>query len=352
MRRIRAFLGWLQGSTEALVRRSVSVPTLILTLVLVTVAAPVAIPALVFADIVQRRRLARTRAYLMLGLFAFCDTVAIARAMGISVRYAGRREGYIRAHFELQKWWGTTLFKGAIRIFGLKVTIENPELAAGGPVLVFPRHVSPVDNLLPLYLVSGPHDIMLRWVINRWLQRDPSIDIVGHRLPNLFVSTARKQGGEALEVAKLGENLGPTDGVLIFPEGALYTHARREQVLESLARQDPALHARAERIQYMLPPRLGGVLGLLDTAEGADVLFIAHHGLEGARKYTSIVWGALVHAELRIKLWRVPAADVPTTPEARTDWLFEWWEEMDRWVGEVIEASEAYLSGERPSSDP
>jgi hypothetical protein len=196
--------------------------------------------------------------------------------------------------------------------------------------------VSPVDNLLPLYLIAGPHGVRLRWVINRWLQRDPCIDIVGHRLPNLFVSTARKQRGESMGVAQLGEDLGPTDGVLIFPEGALYTPSRREQILQALETQDPALHARAERIAYMLPPRLGGVLGLLESAEGADVLFIAHHGLEGARKYTSIAWGALVHAELRIKLWRVPAADIPKTPEERTDWLFEWWERMDRWVGEVI----------------
>jgi hypothetical protein len=346
MRRIRALVGWLQDSTETVVRRAISVPAVFLILIAVSAAAPVAIPALIIADLVQRRRLARTRAYLMLWLFAFCDSVGISRAAVISIRYARQAEAYQRANFDLEKWWGLTLFKGAIRIFGIRVTIENPELAEGGPVLVFPRHVSPVDNLLPLYLVSGPHDILLRWVINRWLQRDPCIDIVGHRLPNLFVSTARKSRGEAADVAKLGESLGPTDGVLIFPEGALYTRERHDHVLASLEQQDPALHARALRIEHMLPPRLGGVLGLLDSAEGADVLFVGHYGLEGARRYTSIAWGALVHADLRIKLWRVPAADIPKTAEERTDWLFEWWETMDRWVAGVIAENE----GEVPAS--
>ncbi len=341
MRRIRALVGWLQDSTETVVRRAISVPAVFLILIAVSAAAPVAVPALTVADLVQRRRLARTRAYLMLWLFAFCDCVGISRAAVISLRYARQKDASTRANFELEKWWGLTLFKGAVRIFGIRVTVENAELAEGGPVLVFPRHVSPVDNLLPLYLVSGPHDILLRWVINRWLQRDPCIDIVGHRLPNLFVSTARKRGGESSDVAKLGEGLGPGDGVLIFPEGALYTRERREHVLQVLEAQDPVLHARALRIQHMLPPRLGGVLGLLDSAEGADVLFVGHYGLEGARKYTSIAWGALVHTELRIKLWRVPAADIPTTPEARTDWLFEWWETMDRWVAGVIAADDA-----------
>src|SRR5690606_16463643 len=100
------------------------------------------------------------------------------------------------------------------------------DLAEGGPVLVFPRHVSPVDNLLPLVVVSRPFGIKLRWVINRWLQRDPCIDIVGHRLPNIFVSTSRKSAGEAMGVAELGRDLEPDEGVLIFPEGALYTPQR------------------------------------------------------------------------------------------------------------------------------
>src|SRR5690606_28296971 len=118
-----------------------------------------------------------------------------------------------------------------------------------------------------------------------------------------------------------------------------------------------------------------GVLGLLDAAPGADVLFIGHHGMEGATKYTSIARGALVHARLRVRFWRVPASEIPKGQEARVArlfdgwgpvdgrgeeagagrvrfwrvpaseipkgqearvaWLFDCWERMDRWVAEV-----------------
>jgi hypothetical protein len=338
MRRIVGAGAWLKDSTETLVRRSISVPLVLVMFVLATIAAPFAIPALAVFDLVQGRKLAHTRAYLLLWLYSFCDTVGIIASAYIPLRHAGRRAAYDAANWKLEAWWGTTLFKGAVRIFGIHMTVEHPELGAGGPVLVFPRHVSPVDNLLPLALVSGPHHVRLRWVINRWLQRDPCIDIVGHRLPNLFVSTARRSKGEALGVAKLGENLGPDDGVLVFPEGALYTPERRLALLERFEAEDPALYERARHIQYMLPPRLGGVLGLLEIAPQADVLFIGHYGLEGARKYTSIAWGALVRADLRIKLWRVPAAGIPGTAEARTAWLFEWWKRMDDWVAEIVAA--------------
>jgi 1-acyl-sn-glycerol-3-phosphate acyltransferase len=345
MRRIVRAAAWVKDSTETLVRRCISVPTVLLLFVFATLAAPLALPSLVVVDMVHRRRFARTRAYLLLWLYGFCDTVGIMACAYIPLRHAGRREAYAAAHWKLEAWWGNTLFRGAVRIFGIKLTIEGAELGAGGPVLVFPRHVSPVDNLLPLYLVSAPHGVRLRWVINRWLQRDPCIDIIGHRLPNLFVSTARKGKGEALGVAKLGEDLGPGEGVLVFPEGALYTAERREALLRRFQVEDPGLYERARHIRYMLPPRLGGVLGLLEAAPQADVLFIGHYGLEGARKYTSIAWGALVRADLRIKLWRVPAAEIPETADERTAWLFEWWKRMDDWVAEIVEEGQPEVVG-------
>jgi hypothetical protein len=347
MRRILDWFRWFKDSTETLVRRSISIPLVLGIFVVATIVAPLAIPVLVVSDLFQGRKLARTRAYLLLWLYSFCDTVGVIACAYIPLRHVGRREAYDAANWKLESWWGNTLFKGAVRVFGIKIAVENPELGAGGPVLVFPRHVSPVDNLLPLVLVSGPHNVRLRWVINRWLQRDPCIDIVGHRLPNLFVSTARRSRGEALGVAALGENLGPDEGVLVFPEGALYTPERRTALLERFKTEDPALYERAKHIRYMLPPRLGGVLGLLEAAPNADVLFIGHYGLEGARKYTSIAWGALVRADLRIKLWRVPAADVPESPAERTAWLFEWWKRMDDWVAEIVEQQQG-----APATEP
>src|SRR5690606_32613150 len=131
-------------------------------------------------------------------------------------------------------------------------------------------------------------------------------------------STSRKSAGEAMGVAELGRDLEPDEGVLIFPEGALYTPQRREHLLARMReRGEHDLYERACRIKYMLPPRTGGVLSLLDAAPNADVLFIGTHGLEGATKYTSIAFGALVNARLRVRFWRVPAAEIPPGKEAR-----------------------------------
>jgi hypothetical protein len=35
-----------------------------------------------------------------------------------------------------------------------------------------------------------------------------------------------------------------------------------------------------------------------------------------------------------MRWWRVPRAEVPTDRDERIDWLFSWWEDIDRWVDE------------------
>ena len=33
-----------------------------------------------------------------------------------------------------------------------------------------------------------------------------------------------------------------------------------------------------------------------------------------------------------MRWWRVPRAEIPADREARIDWLFGWWEQIDRWI--------------------
>jgi len=44
--------------------------------------------------------------------------------------------------------------------------------------------------------------------------------------------------------------------------------------------------------------------------------------------------GALVGATIRVRFWRVPAADIPIGDDARIQWLYEHWQRIDDWVGE------------------
>lgn len=81
----------------------------------------------------------------------------------------------------------------------------------------------------------------------------------------------------------------------------------------------------------VLPPRPGGTLALLD-ATVADVVVLAHRGLEGLATVRDIWSGSLVNSKISLKLWRVPRAGIPIERSDRVDWLYRLWAEVDTWV--------------------
>lgn len=46
------------------------------------------------------------------------------------------------------------------------------------------------------------------------------------------------------------------------------------------------------------------------------------------------IWRALPldATVLRMHWWRVPTVDVPHDEDGQIDWLYQWWERIDRWV--------------------
>lgn len=314
-------------------RRVVTVPLFLSAAGLYAAVLPFLLAGGLVADVALRRRLASVRAFAMVGVYLFCETAGIFASAAIRLRH--RDPGaFIAANYRLQAWWAGTLFRAGVRLFSLRMDVDGAETPKTGPVIVMARHVSPIDNLLPVALVTVPFGLRLRWVINRSLLRDPCLDIVGNRLPNCFVQNGAKDSeAEIRRVEALARNLGPEDGVLIFPEGALFSRDRRQRVLARLeAGDDEALFERAKQLENLLPPRLGGAMALLAAAPSVDVVFIAHTGLEGATEYQSILGGGLTGRVIRVRMWRVPADDIPTAYEARVAWLFDQWAEIDRWV--------------------
>jgi hypothetical protein len=66
------------------------------------------------------------------------------------------------------------------------------------------------------------------------------------------------------------------------------------------------------------------------------VIFVAHAGLD---TITSIgdVWRRFpVDQVIRAKWWRVPFDEVPRAAdhEAQLQWLYGWWQRIDRWITE------------------
>ena len=317
-------------------RRVITIPAFLLAAALTWLATPFVLLIGVPIDLVLRRRMATARAWLMVVTFFTCEAAGIIATGWIWLRHRDR-ERFLDANFRLQCWWAGTLYRAGVRLFSLKVTIENAEVAATGPVIVMSRHVSPIDNLLPAVLISDRFGLRLRWVINRSLLRDPCLDIVGNRLPNCFVANSSGDSErEIRRVETLGRTLGPNDGVLIFPEGGLYSPARYRRVIDRLeASGDRELLARARRLRNVLPPRLGGSLALLEAARGVDVVFMAHTGLEDSTSYHAILQGGLIGREVRVHFWRVPASEIPTEASLRTTWFLDQWEALDAWVTEA-----------------
>ena len=122
---------------------------------------------------------------------------------------------------------------------------------------------------------------------------------------------------------------------MIFPEGGNFTPGRRQRAIEKLRRLGlEAMAQRAERMENVLAPRPGGFLAALDAAPDADVLLVAHTGLDHLLTVTD-VWRELpMDKQLVMRWWRVSREDIPDGREARIDWLFSWWEDIDRWVAE------------------
>jgi 1-acyl-sn-glycerol-3-phosphate acyltransferase len=211
------------------------------------------------------------------------------------------------------------------------VEVEGDDQLDLAPVIVFIRHASVADTLLPAMLISRQHKIRLRYVLKRQLLWDPCLDIVGNRLPNCFV---RRGSGESNLVQNLTSGLGPDDGILIYPEGTRFTPAKRERALQSLREKDvDGIYDRAAALRNVLPPRLGGALALLDSNQSADVVFCCHAGLDGIVDLRDFLRGSAVGLTIRIKFWRVPFKDIPCGRTEQIEWLFQNWKQMDDWVG-------------------
>jgi 1-acyl-sn-glycerol-3-phosphate acyltransferase len=234
-------------------------------------------------------------------------------------------------------------------LFGLRFEVEGLELAGPGPVLVMIRHASIIDNTLPDVVIGRAHGIGFRFVIKRELQMLPTIDIGGRWVPTLFVR--RASGDAAAELVRmlpLTVNLGPNDGLLIYPEGTRSTADKLARAKAIIAERQPELAPLAQRLRYLLPPRLGGVLALLESARGVDVVLFGHVGLDGFQFISDIWSGGLVNTTVHLKFWRFPGSEVPIELDARIAWLYDRWQELDDWIAQTIDAASTELSSSGP----
>jgi len=249
-----------------------------------------------------------------------------------------RRPYFERIHYDIVQAYLVLFFREARRVVRLKIVTEGaaPDAFPGEPLLVCCRHAGPADSFTLMYALMHWYGREPRVVLKDTLAWDPAIDVILNRLPNRFISPNPGRGEDLeAQVGQLARNLDENDAFVIFPEGGNFTPARRERAIAKLRRL--GLHGmarRAERMQNVLAPRPGGFLAALDAAPDADVVLVAHTGLDHLLRIAD-VWRELpMDKQILMRWWRVPRSEIPDDREARIDWLYGWWERIDEWVDE------------------
>ncbi len=321
-----------------LVRRVLFTPTLFsITLVLTCLL----VPALLLATLGSLLVHGRYRAVRLLR-FALAwtrlESLAVARLTLIWLRSGlggrVRRERFWDSTYAVIRGYVGGLYAAAERHMDLRITVEAyplPPEAGRRPVIVLSRHAGPGDSLLLVHQLLSVYGRRPRIVMKAFLQLDPCIDIAAHRVPNLFLQAPGE--GMTDEIAHLATGLGPADALLIFPEGGNYTPRRRRRAIRRLLRlhrRDEAV--RAARMHTVLPPRPGGTLAAIDAAPDADIVFVAHTGLDHIRTIADAWRNLPLTAPAQARWWRIPHEQIPPDRQSRTDWLYTQWERVNAWI--------------------
>ncbi|UBU11270.1 1-acyl-sn-glycerol-3-phosphate acyltransferase [Nonomuraea gerenzanensis] len=321
-----------------IVRRLVLAPLVIVLTVFMVVTLPLWLVVAAAAALrlpPPQRRSARFVWFAMVWLTL--ESAVLAACAWLWVAGGARRQ---ERHYALIKWFLEKVFTTAVHIFQLRVDIEEPEVAPGEgagrpakPIIVLSRHAGPGDSFLLIHHLLERYERRPRIVMKAALQYDPSLDVVINRLPNAFVP--RKSGHTLVieEIRRLAATMSGQDALVIFPEGGNFTPRRRQKAIARL--EEKGLLAEAERargMDHLLPPRPNGAIAALEACPSADVVFVAHTGLDDLVTLHDI-WRYLpVRAHITAKWWRVPAEAVPHSREERIEWLYGHWERIDEWI--------------------
>ncbi|MFF2487108.1 1-acyl-sn-glycerol-3-phosphate acyltransferase [Microbacterium sp. NPDC058062] len=285
-------------------------------------------------------------AMLVIALFALW----IASGFG----YALRRPAFVTAHYRLGAWALRVLFWIFGGVLRLTITTTGSDdadaatgraafdalFAPGTPLVVASRHGGPGDSFILIHTLLNEVARRPRIVLKYTLQWDPAIDILLHRIPARFIVPSgfgggRKGGGASVEAAlrDLATGLGPEDAFVIFPEGGQVSPKRRRSRIKRLRDAGrEAMAERAEAMTHVMAPQPGGMHAALDASPDADVVFIAHTGLERLHTLRDI-WRELpMDKGITMRAWRVPRSEIPDDLDARAAWLFDWFARIDGWI--------------------
>jgi 1-acyl-sn-glycerol-3-phosphate acyltransferase len=336
------------------IRRLLLVPLVILIAgALAALTLPVALLSAAFKLIRRRARPGSERHSRLLRVTFFglawssgeIAALAVFLCLWIASGFGGRldTEPYQARQYGVMRWFLDLLYRAAGRACGLRVTVAGPpDAGASGdrPLIVLSRHAGPGDSLLLIHHLLSVCERRPRVVMKATLRLDPSVDILASRLPNAFLRKAAKTESSATrqrteQIRRLAVGLSRRGALVIFPEGGNWTPLRWRRGIDHLRRSGrPDLAERAAAMPNVLPPHASGTLTAIAACPAADVIFVAHTGLDRLVSVRDVWRGLLGDMEVRAQCWRVPAANVPRSASRDTQltWLYDWWQRIDAWI--------------------
>jgi hypothetical protein len=243
-------------------------------------------------------------------------------------------EESLAAHFGFMTFFLATMYRAVSKLFGLRINIEERTPPRPGPILVFCRHAGPGNSLMLVGTMMIAYNRRPRIVMLAKLQWDPLFDPRGNRLPNRFIKHDKKNSARYVKaIGELAEGLGDRDAFVLFPEGRDFTQRLRRRAIDFLRSKGFERHAeRAEGMINVLPPRHRGPLAAITSAPEADVAFVAHSVLEELGTFKELWRRIPLDDPIDARYWRIPPSEVPRSEEEIIEWLYEWWERIDRWI--------------------
>jgi 1-acyl-sn-glycerol-3-phosphate acyltransferase len=287
---------------------------------------------------VDRMRTLRVACFALVWFVGETAALTVLLCLWIASGFGGRldTEPYQSRHYAVMRWLLGLIYRTAQRTCGLRVEAAGPKAPENRPLIVLSRHAGPGDSLLLVHHLLSACDRRPRMVMKATLQLDPSLDVMANRLPNAFVGRRRAGARSHTEqIRRLAAGLDGRGALLLFPEGRNWTPLRWRRAIARLHRQDrDDLAERAAAMPSVLPPRGGGALAAIAACPTADVIFVAHTGLDRLVSARDVWHSLSADIHVRARWWRVPAGEVPrgTDHETQVRWLYDWWRRIDAWI--------------------
>ncbi|HEX6499439.1 MAG TPA: 1-acyl-sn-glycerol-3-phosphate acyltransferase [Micromonosporaceae bacterium] len=321
------------------VRRLLLAPAVVVLSVVLVVTAPLwLLVALLLAPVVPGRlRPVRVLwigfVYLLIEAAALITMVVYWVASGFGWKLPS--PAFQRAHYRLTGRLLRLLFWQGRWALRTRIVIEgyDPDaLGADRPLIVLCRHAGPGDSFIVAHALINWYSREPRIVLKDTLQWDPAVDVLLHRLPSRFIAPGHGEEAER-QVAALAAGLDANDALVIFPEGGNFTPERWHRAIDRLRRMGlEGMARRAEAMTHVLAPRPGGVLAALDVARDADVVLVAHTGLDHLLTVGDVWREIPTDKTITMRWWREPVGALPAGRQGRIEWLYDWWARIDEWI--------------------